>query len=138
MQVAQLETTVKNQGKQLVNADVKQKSLTIQMNVEISNKESLQQTLQQKNLEIETLTSKVLSFPWLFKNKQKTTRKIKMIKISLESPKKLWRKKKLNLAICKRSSGSHFFFFLSGRKKPSRQSTTSSKLVFSLERQPQI
>jgi hypothetical protein len=59
MTVAQLETTIKNQGAQLISSDVKNKSLTIQVTMEVSNKETLQQTVRAKESQIEGLEEKV-------------------------------------------------------------------------------
>lgn len=64
--MAQLETTVKTQGTQLISADIKNKSLTVQVTMETSSKETLQQSLATKDSQLESLEEKVQSCSALF------------------------------------------------------------------------
>ena len=59
MTVAQLESTIKTQGNQLISSDIRGKSLNMQLTVETSSKETLQETLKAKETHIEGLEEKV-------------------------------------------------------------------------------
>jgi len=59
MAMAQQESTIKTQGNQLISSDIRSKSLTMQLTVETSSKETLQETLKAKDTHIEGLEEKV-------------------------------------------------------------------------------
>ena len=59
MTVAQLESTIKTQGNQLISSDIRGKSLNMQLTVETSSKETLRETLKAKETHIEGLEEKV-------------------------------------------------------------------------------
>lgn len=57
--MAQLETTAKSQGGQLISSDLRNKSLSVQLTMEVSNKEALQQSITTKDAQMESLEEKV-------------------------------------------------------------------------------
>lgn len=59
MNVAHLESTIKTQGNQLISSDIKNKSLNAQIALEVSAKETLQQTLATKEAQIEGFEEKL-------------------------------------------------------------------------------